>query len=148
MKKTEILSIALYKITGQEIVDVLDSQKYNREHGWELIPKHIILGNKQRLQPTREYLQFLSKHSGHDLSEVYYCFDVRHTSELLEYEIKETLDHEQELYGIISCFDYQGKAIDFKNQYNLGYELHVLVDVTYEGEGEYTESILEFKNTL
>lgn len=146
MKKTEILSVNLFKITGQEIVNILDSQKYNRKHGWELIPKYIILGDKECLQPTDYRLQFISKNSGHNLNETYYCFDVRHMSELLDFEVKETLNYEQELYDIISSFDYKNCAKEFKYRYNMGNELHVLVDMTYEGE--YIECILEFKDIL
>ena len=69
-------------------------------------------------------------------------------SELLEHEIKEASDYEKELYQIISSFDYESFAVDFKNQYNLGNELHILVDVIYENEGEDVECILEFKNIL
>lgn len=143
MKKTEILTIELYKITKKQILDILNNECCWR-HGWEMIPKYIFT-NRDNVTTTDYYHQFISEHD--NLNEHYYVFNVNHKSYLLEFEWKDVYDGEKELYELLCNIDLERHAQPFEKK-SLFNELHVLIDITYEGEGEDCDVILEFNKVI
>lgn len=146
--KKEILSLNVFEISLQEVLDVINEQPYSRKHAFDVLPKYIVT-DKGKVTETYYYLQFLDDNSGHYLSEKYYVFDISHMSHLLEYEMKECVNFDEELESIIEHIDMSKIAYPWKDRLtHFSFESHIVVEVTYEGIGDDIEMVIEVDKIL
>lgn len=145
--KKEILSLNVFEISLQEVLDVINEQPYSRKHAFEILPKYIVT-DKGKVTETDYYLQFLDNNSGYNLSKKYYVFDISHISELLKYEMY-CVNFNQELEEIIQHIDISKIAYPWKDRLTrFSFESHIVVEVTYEGIGEDIEMVIEVDKIL